>query len=69
MAIAKAASGSVAFEVAKMREAIVEDQDELLMRSSERAGVDVDASDRARLEDLTQNADLRVANQGVSSQP
>ena len=52
-----------------MREAIMEDQDELLMRNSEHAGVDVDTSNRAHLEDLAQNADLYIANQGVSSQP
>ena len=34
MAIAKAASRSVAFKVAKTREAIMEGQDEILMRSS-----------------------------------
>ena len=40
------------------------------MRNSEHAGVDVDTpSNRAHLEDLAQNADLYIANQGVSSQP
>ena len=34
MAIAKTASGNVAFKVAKMREAIMEDQDEFLMRNT-----------------------------------
>ena len=34
MAIAKTASRSVAFKVAKMREAIMMDQDEFLMRNS-----------------------------------
>ena len=53
----------------KMREAIMEDQDEFLMRNSEHAGVHVDASDRVHLEDLAQNADLYIANQAVSSQP
>ena len=66
--IAKTASRNVAFKVAKMREAIMEDQDEFLMRNSEHAGVDVDTSNRAHLEDLAQNADLYIANQGVSSQ-
>ena len=46
VAIAKTASRNVAFKVAKMREAIMEDQDEFLMRSSEHAGVHVDTSDR-----------------------
>ena len=67
--IAKTASRNVAFKVAKMREAIMEDQDEFLMRNSEHAGVNADANDRAHLEDLAQNADLYIANQGVSSQP
>ena len=51
--IAKAASRSVAFKVAKMREAIMEDQDEFLMRNSEHTGVDVEAeaNNRAQLED------------------
>ena len=35
MAIAKTACRNVAFKVAKMREAIMEDQDEFLMRKSE----------------------------------
>ena len=62
VAIAKTASRNVAFKVAKMREAIMEDQDEFLMRNSEHAGVNADANDRARLEDLAQNADLYIAN-------
>ena len=69
VAIAKTASRNVAFKVAKMREAIMEDQDEFLMRNSEYAGVNADTNDRAHLEDLAQNADLYIANQGVSSQP
>ena len=35
MAIAKTASRNVAFKVAKMRESIMEDQDELLIRKLE----------------------------------
>ena len=34
MAIAKTASRNVAFKIAKMREAIMEDQDEFIMRNS-----------------------------------
>ena len=59
----------LAFKVAKMREAIMEDQDESLMRSSEHADVDVHTNNRAHLEDVAQNADLYIANQGASSQP
>ena len=40
MAIAKTASRNVAFKVAKMRDSIMEDQDELIIRKSEcEAGV------------------------------
>merc|ERR1712185_446609 len=69
MAIAKTASRNVAFKVAKMREAIMEDQDEFLMRNAEYADVDVYTNNRAHLEDVAQNADLYIANQAVSSQP
>ena len=43
MAIAKTASRNVAFKVAKMREAIMMDQDEFLMRTSDQteAGLEV----------------------------
>ena len=69
MAIAKTASRNVAFKVAKMREAIMEDQDEFLMRNAECADVDMHTNNRAHLEDVAQNADLYIANQAVSSQP
>ena len=69
VAIAKTASRNVAFKVAKMREAIMEDQDEFLMRNTECADVDMYANNRAHLEDVAQNADLYIANQAVSSQP
>ena len=44
MVIAKTASRNVAFKVAKMREAIMEDQDEFLMRNSEHAGANADTN-------------------------
>ena len=71
VAIAKTASRNVAFKVAKtkMREAIMEDQDEFLMRNAECTDVDVHTNNRAHLEDVAQNADLYIANQAVSSQP
>ena len=71
MAIAKTASRNVAFKVAKMREAIMEDQDEFLMRNSEHTDVDVEANNRAQLEDVAQNADLYIANQeaNINMQP
>ena len=68
VAIAKTASRNVAFKVAKMREAIMEDQDEFLMRNTECADVDMHTNNRAHLEDVAQNADLYIANQAVSSQ-
>ena len=69
VAIAKIASRNVAFKVAKMREAIMEDQDEFLMRNSEHTDVDVKTNNRAQLEDVGQNADLHIANQGANSHP
>ena len=54
---------------AEMREAIMEGQDEFLMRNTECADVDMCANNRAHLEDVAQNADLYIANQAVSSQP
>ena len=69
MAIAKTASRNVAFKVAKMREAIMEDQDEFLMRNSEHMDVDRETNNRAQLEDVGQNADLYIANQEASTQP
>ena len=65
MAIAKTASRNVAFKVAKMREAIMEDQDEFLLRNSEHMDVDRETNNRAQLEDVGQNADLYIANQEV----
>ena len=45
--IAKTASRNVTFKVARMREAIMEDQDEFLMRNAECADVDVHTNNRA----------------------
>ena len=69
VAIAKTASRNVAFKVAKMREAIMEDQDEFLMRNSEHTDVGVETNNRAQLEDVAQNADLYIANQEANTQP
>ena len=68
MAIAKTASRNVAFKIAKMREAIMEDQDELLMRSSGHTEVGLETNNATLLEDVAQNADLYVANQDVNTQ-
>ena len=66
MAIAKTTSRNVAFKVAKMREAIMEDQDEFLMRSSDQTEVGLENNNATFLEDAAQNADLYIANQNVS---
>ena len=68
MAIAKTANRSVAFKVAKMREAIMEDQDEFLMRNSGQTEVGLETNNAAFLEDVAQNADLYIANQSGSMQ-
>ena len=52
-----------------MREAIMEDQDEFLMRNSEHTDVDVEANNRAQLEEVAQTADLYIANQEANMQP
>ena len=52
----------------KMREAIMEDQDEFLMRNSGHTEVGVETNNAALLEDVAQNADLYIANQDVSTQ-
>ena len=65
MAIAKTASRNVAFKVARIRESIMEGQDELIIRkwNSEEAGLQDD--NQAVLDDLGYNADLYIANQEV----
>ena len=56
MTIAKTASRNVAFKVAGMREAIMDDQDEFLMRKSEYEEVGMEINNKAALEDVGQNA-------------
>ena len=63
MAIAKTASRNVAFKVAKMREAIMMDQDEFLMRTSDLTEPGLERANATFLEDVAQNADLYIANQ------
>ena len=74
MAIAKTASRNVAFKVARMRDAILKDQDEFITRETNFEDVALVANDRANLEDVGCNADLYTANQedftqGAISQP
>ena len=57
-AIAKTASRNVDFKVARMREAIMEDQDELITRKSDSEDVALEAYNKAMLEDVGYNADL-----------
>ena len=68
MVIAKTASRNVAFKVAKMREAIMEDQDEFLMRNTGHTEVGLEANNAALLEDVAQNSDLYIAYQDVNTQ-
>ena len=70
MAIAKTASRNrnVAFKFAKMREAVMEDQDEFLMRNSGHTEVGLETNNAALLEDAAQNVDLYIAIQDVSVQ-
>ena len=68
MAIAKTASRNVAFKVAKMRDSIMEDQDELIIRKSECEELGLEANTKAVLEDVGHNADLYIANQEDNTQ-
>ena len=73
MAIAKTASRNVAFKVARMRDAIMKDQDEFITREVSFDDGALVANDRANLDDVVYNADLYIANQedfiqGVISQ-
>ena len=55
-------------QVAKMRESIMEDQDELLIRKLEYEEVDLETNNKAALEEVGQNADLYIANQEDNTQ-
>ena len=68
MVIAKTASRNMAFKVARMREAIMEDQDEFIIRRSGGEEVGSEANNRAALEDIGHNADLYIANQEGNTQ-
>ena len=50
MAIAKTASRNVAFKVAKMRDSIMEDQDELMIRKSECEELGLEANTKILLQ-------------------
>ena len=72
MAIAKTGSRNVAFKVAKMRDSIMEDQDELIIRKPEcdELGSELNAKAKAALEDVgyNYNADLYIAIQEDNTQ-
>jgi len=64
MAIAKTASRNVAFKVARLRDAIMQDQDEFIIRDTNLGdAAALVANDRANLEDIACNADLYISNQ------
>ena len=63
LVIAETASRNVAFKVARMRESIMEDQDELIIRKSDCEELGLEANNKAALEDVRHNADLYIANQ------
>ena len=62
----------MAFKVARMRKAIMEDQDEFIIRRSGWEEVGSEANNRAVLEDIGHNADLYIyidiANQDGNTQ-
>ena len=68
MAIAKTASRNVAFKVARLRDAIMQDQDEFITWNANFEDVPVMANDKAILEDIGFNTDLYIANQEVETQ-
>ena len=63
MAIAKTASRNVAFKVARLRDAIMQDQDEFIIRDTNLGDAALVANDRDSLEDIACNADLYISNQ------
>ena len=54
---------NVAFKVARMRDAIMKDQDEFITREVNFDDGALVANDRANLDDVVCNADLYIANQ------
>ena len=70
MAIAKTktASRNVAFKVARLTDATMQDQDDFITRNANFEDVDVMANDKAILENIGFNADLYIANLEVETQ-
>ncbi len=66
MAITKTAtSRNVTIKVARMRDSIMDGQDELIMRKSDSEKVGSEDDNKAILEDVAYNAGLYIANQEV----
>ena len=63
MTIAKTASRNVAFKVTRMREAIMENQSELLMRKLDTDEIGLEGEKQVDLDDVGINADLYIFNQ------
>ena len=61
MVIAKTAGRNVAFKVARMRESIMEGQDELILRKSSSEEVGLEDDNQAALDDVGYNADLYIS--------
>ena len=59
---------NVTFKMAKMREAIMKDRDEFLMRNPGHTEVGLETNNAVLLEDVAQNADLYIANQDANTQ-
>ena len=69
MAIAKTASRNVAFKVARMRQSIMEGQDELIIRKSDTKEVALEDDNQDVLDDLGYNADLYIQYQYYQAPP
>ena len=63
MTIAKTASRNVAFKVTRMREAIMENQSELLMQKLDTDEIGLEGEKQVDLDDVGINADLYIFNQ------
>merc|ERR1712146_445866 len=66
---AKTASRNVTFKAVRMRDSIMEGQDEFIMRQSDSEDVGLGEDYEAVLEDIGCNADLYIANQENNTDP
>ena len=58
----------MAFKVARLRDATMQDQDEFITRNANFEDVAVMANDKAILEDIEFNANLYITNQKIETQ-